>query len=176
MPPKKRTPATNKKRSQSTLFQSDPSIKRTKVHEQYVRTEILLDDSIYGRNIPESAKGKWFLYTVYGYDSKSDTYSAKYGKQAIDPESTVFVAFAEGDDGILSGLKLETIKIARSRYLTITNKTKAIENEKKDKVRKELEEAAKEPSKVDLSDIDKIVEGKKRVAAHSNPLKLSLKR
>ena len=119
MPPKKRTPATNKKRSQSTLFQSDPSIKRTKVHEQYVRTEILLDDSIYGRNIPESAKGKWFLYTVYGYDSKSDTYSAKYGKQAIDPESTVFVAFAEGDDGILSGLKLETIKIARSRYLTI---------------------------------------------------------
>ena len=58
----------------------------------------------------------------------------------------MFVAFAEGDDGILAGLKLETIKTGRSRYLTITNKTKAIENDKKDRVRKEL--AAKDPYKV----------------------------
>ena len=144
MPPKKKARGT-KKRSQPTLFQSNPSIKQTKVHKQYLRTEILLDNSIYGRNIPDNAKGKWFLYTVHGYDSKSDTYSAKYGKQAIDPESAVFVAFAEGDDGILAGLKLETIKIGRSRYLTITNKTKAIENDKKDRVRKELKKAAKDP-------------------------------
>ena len=38
------------------------------------------------------------------------------------------------------------------------NKTKAAENDKRDKMRKQLEEARKDPTKVDYADIESIIE------------------
>ena len=58
-------------------------IKRTPVYEQYLRSEILLTDSIYSGRIPENAKGKYFKYTVKSYEAKEDTFTVKYEKQRM---------------------------------------------------------------------------------------------
>lgn len=125
MPPKKK----QKKKKEQTLFElaaSNPHIKITSVQEQYLRTEILLDESIYSSRVPETAKGKLFLYTVHEYDNKEDIFTEKYKMQAIDPEGSTFYAFAEGEGGsVIPGFSLKSIKESRSLYLQMVNKTEA---------------------------------------------------
>ncbi|EJK49860.1 hypothetical protein THAOC_31227, partial [Thalassiosira oceanica] len=96
-------------------------------------------------------------YTVKSYDAESETFTVKYEKQAIEPDASTFVAFAEGDgDSTIPGLDLKAIKDGRSLYLTMTNKTKAAENDKKARVKKELEAAGKD--QVDMTDIENFIE------------------
>ena len=74
----------------------------------------------------------------------------KYCGQAITPESSNFVAFDEDDDTIIEGLQLKDIKDGRSLYLTQTNKSKAAENDKLDRIKSELKAASKDPNAVDI--------------------------
>ena len=162
MPPKKKQKKDKTTKKDQTLFDlaaSNPHITITSVQEQYLQTEILLDDLIYGSRVPETAKGKLFLYTVHEYNKEDETFTVKYKMQAIDPEGSTFYAFAEGEGGsVIPGFSLKSIKEGRSLYLQMANKTKAAENDKRDKMRKELEEARKDPTKVDYADIESIIE------------------
>ena len=58
----------------------------------------------------------------------------------------------------MSGHKLPEVKKSRELYLMVSNMAKKIENNKKYGIIKEIELAAKDPTKVDLSDINEIVE------------------
>ena len=61
--------------------------------EQYLRTEVLLTESIYHGKVPDDAKGKYFNYIVSEHEERTDTYSVKYCGQAISPSMSNFVAF-----------------------------------------------------------------------------------
>eukprot|EP00956_Cyclotella_meneghiniana_P030727 scaffold78248_cov106-Cyclotella_meneghiniana.AAC.1 len=160
MPPTKKSKTTKDggKSQQITLFKANPNIARISVVEQYLRTEVLLTESIYHGRVPDDAKGKYFKYIVSEHEERTDTYSVKYCGQAISPSMSNFVAFHESDESVISGLSLKEIKSGRSLYMSQINKTKAAENDKVSKMKKELQEAAKDPTKVDLSDIDTIID------------------
>ena len=53
---------------------------------------------------------------------------------------------------------MDSIKESRNRWFDVTTKTKRAEADRRDKVAKQLKEEARDDSKVDLSDIQKVVD------------------
>ena len=53
---------------------------------------------------------------------------------------------------------MDSIKESRNRWFDVTTKTKRAEADRRDEVAKQLKEEAQDESKVDLSDIQKIVD------------------
>ena len=49
---------------------------------KFVHHDTLLIDAIYGKNILEEAKGKYFSYTVTAYNSQYKTFTVKYKNEA----------------------------------------------------------------------------------------------
>ena len=156
MPPKKRkTPS-----RQIPLTKAGLSIKSK--GEKWKDADLLLTDDIYTR-VPDEAKGIYFWYTVIGYDDDTNLFTLEYQKKAIDPtaDGAEFVAFAEDtDEIILEGITMDSIKESRNRWFDVTTKTKTkrAEADRRDKVAKQLKEEARDDSKVDLSDIQKVVD------------------
>ena len=154
MPPKKRkTPS-----RQIPLTKAGLSIKSK--GEKWKDADLLLIDDIYTR-VPDEAKGIYFWYTVIGYDDDTNLFTLEYQKKAIDltAEGAEFVAFAEDtDEIILEGITMDSVKESRNRWFDVTTKTKRAEADRRDEVAKQLKEEAQDDSKVDLSDIQKVVD------------------
>lgn len=66
------------KRKAQLMLTNSPNFKIAPVHEKYLRTKMLLTDTIYGCSIPDNALGKYFLYTVDSYDNECGEFTVKY--------------------------------------------------------------------------------------------------
>ena len=56
--------------------------------KKYTDNLIVLSDRIYGTNVPNAAKGKFYKYKVGKYNSDGKNFDLHYMDQAIEPEST----------------------------------------------------------------------------------------
>ena len=62
---------------------------------KFVDQDILLTDAIYGKNILEEAKGKYFRYIVTAYNLQYKTFIVKYKNEMINPDRTSFYVYQE---------------------------------------------------------------------------------
>ena len=117
MPPKK------KKKTETTTKQSSligKGFARKPKGGKYIGTDVLLTDKQVGyTKVPEDARGKNFLYSVYSYDAEEDTFSLTYQKKAVDPNvvPAVLVAFDEKTKYItLDDVAFIVVKEGRLRF------------------------------------------------------------
>jgi hypothetical protein len=144
---------------------------------KYDKADVLMTDSIYNNKVPDAAKGKLFHYKVKTYDDKEETFTLTYQKKAIneDAEDVEFTAFDENTKDITLeaiSLQLQDVKDGQIGYLNVVNKTKKAKNERDAKVREELERESRDVTKVDLSDIKKILDIDHQDGGKSNDILL----
>jgi hypothetical protein len=157
---RKRKTAKQPPSKQASLLDSRVFTKKPK-YEKYLDQDVLLTDDIYCGKIPADAKGKHFRYVVTSHDKSTDTFSLRYENQAIDPNGVIFHSFAESKDGdpdIMSGVGYEIVRSGHERYLNAQVRVKKEDTDRAFAVKKKLQQEAKDPTKVDVSDIEAIVE------------------
>ena len=123
--------------------------------------DLLMTDVIYGNKIPTDAKGKYFWYKVSGYDDDEGLFAMQCQLKAVDPDAddAVFFAFDEDtDDDTLEGITMASVKEGQQRHYEVTTRTKKAEADERDAVQKQLKKEASDPTKVDMSDTDAIME------------------
>ena len=72
------------------MHQQSISFEKEDKNMKFVDQDILLTDEIYGKNIPEEGKGKYFCFTVTAYNLQYKTFTVKYKNEAIDPDGISF--------------------------------------------------------------------------------------
>ena len=66
--------------------------------EKYTDSLILLGDKIYGKNVPNVAKGKLFKYKVGKYESDQKEFKLHFMHQLIEPEGTNWIGFPSNEE------------------------------------------------------------------------------
>jgi hypothetical protein len=152
-----RKKAASGKRKYSGILNIPGAIKVSK-GKKYLGQDVLLTESIYNGNVPESSKGMLFHYTVASYDEKDECFSAKYMKKAVKVGTSLFFAFEENEDSSISGISFKDVKDGQKKYHDASKVTIVAAANEADKVRKVLENQRKDPDKIELSDINHILE------------------
>lgn len=137
-----------------------------------------MSDAIYGKKVPENARGKSFLYSVYEVSDGDDgdpRFVLKWEKKAVEA-GVEFIAFDEEEDANLEDVDLKTVKEGKTKYFIVLNAAKTAENNRLEEARQQLKkEAGNDATKpADTSDIEKIIEGSMEGGSQMIFLTLSL--
>ena len=138
-----------------------------------------MSDAIYGKKVPENARGKSFLYSVYEVSDGDDDdprFVLKYGRRRQWKLVVEFIAFDEEEDANLEDVDLKTVKEGKTKYFIVLNAAKTAENNRLEEARQQLKkEAGNDATKpADVSDIEKIIEGSMEGGSQMIFLTLSL--
>ena len=105
-------------KKQKVTHQQSISFQKEDKNIKFVDHDILLTDAIYGKNIPEEGKGKYFRYTVTAYNLQYKTFTVKYKNEAIDLDGISFYIYQEGDDdAFLPNVQEESVVKGRKLFL-----------------------------------------------------------
>ena len=118
---------------------------------KFVDQDILLTDAIYGKNIPEEGKEKYFRYTVTAYNLQYKTFTVKYKNEAIDPDGISFYIYQEGDDdAFLPNVQEESVVKGRKLFLDKNMEVKQEEYRKVDVIKQKLAKESKGEDDIDV--------------------------
>lgn len=81
-----------------------------------------MSDAIYGKKVPENARGKSFLYSVYEVSDGDDDdprFVLKYGRRRQWKLVVEFIAFDEEEDANLEDVDLKTVKEGNAKYFIV---------------------------------------------------------
>ena len=86
--------------------------------EKYTDSLILLGDKIYGKNVPNVAKGKLFKYKVGKYESDQKEFKLHFMHQLIEPEGTNWIGFPSNEeDKIMKKVELQLVDKGKELYI-----------------------------------------------------------
>ena len=151
---KKATPA---KRQHSGILNIPGAVIRLK-EETYLGQDMLLAESIYNGKVLENVKGKLFHYIVESYDDKSELFLVKYMKKAVEVGRSMFFVFEENEDSSIAVIFFKDVRDGQKKYHDASKVSIIAAVNEADKVREALENQRKDPNRVDMSEINHILE------------------
>ena len=116
-PARKKSKQGKKKTQLSIAGDGDKFVKRITVSKEalLMDKDILLDEGIYGENVPEEMVGKLFHYQITGYDGRSKRFTAQYRNRMIDKDGASW-EHQDGDRETMESLVLELVERGETLY------------------------------------------------------------